>query len=105
MEIRPEIALLVVACGVVTLVPRVLPFLLLRGAAFPRWIREWLSFIPVTVMSALVAQELIPADGAWDASADKILAALACLVCAIASRSLFLTVVVGVAVVAGLGFL
>ena len=100
MEIRTEIALLVLACGLVTLLPRVLPLVLLRGKAFPRWLQEWLSFIPVTVMAALVAQELTPVGGDWAAKSDELLATLVCAAVALVFRNLFLTVVAGVAAIA-----
>lgn len=96
MEVRPEILLIVLGCGAVTLLPRVLPLVLLRRLEFPGWFREWLSFIPVTVMTALVAQALIPQDGgSWEDAAPRLLAAAVCLACAVATRSLFATVLAG----------
>ena len=104
MEVRLDILLLIVACGVVTLLPRVLPLILLRKMVFPKWYQEWLSYIPVTIMSALVAQEMIPAAGEeWDAV--KLLAFAASLLCAVVTRSLFFTVVCGVAVVSAAYYL
>jgi len=97
VDVRAEIALLVLACGLVTVIPRVAPLALLRRVGYPKWLQEWLSFIPVTIMAALVAQELFPPGGDPAQSADELLAALACLACAVASRSLFLTVVIGIA--------
>ncbi|PRC94576.1 AzlD domain-containing protein [Solimicrobium silvestre] len=63
MEVNYEIFLIIVGCGIVTLLPRVLPLMLLSKFKFPQWYKDWLSFIPVTIMAALVAQEVIPEDG------------------------------------------
>lgn len=103
MEIRLDILVLILGCGAVTVLPRVLPLLLLRKLALPRWYREWLSYIPVTIMSALVAQELIPpAGGDWDGG--KIAAFGVSLLCAMVTKSLFLTVVGGVAAISLINF-
>ena len=99
MDVRPEILLLILGCGLVTLLPRVLPLVLLRKVAFPGWLQDWLSYIPVTVMAALVAQELIPADGDWRAAVPAAVAAIACLVCALQTRNLLWTVLCGLLVV------
>lgn len=103
MEVRPEILLIIAGSGVVTLLPRVLPLVLLSRLGFPGWFREWLSFIPVTVMSALVAQALVPADGDWAGVPPRLLASAVCLAVAVASRSLFATVVAGMAAIFLLG--
>ena len=96
MGIDPYILQIIVGCGAVTLLPRVLPLILLNRFSLPRWYQDWLSFIPVTVMAALVAQQLLPPEGGWAAKSPELLASAASLACAIASRSLFLTVAAGV---------
>ena len=99
MEVRYEILLIIAGCGLVTLVPRVFPLLFLRKQSFPKWYQEWLSFLPVTIMAGLVAEQLIPRHGDWRAAAPNIVASLACLLCAVLSRSLFATVLCGVAAI------
>jgi branched-subunit amino acid transport protein len=104
MEVRYEILLIIAGCGLVTLVPRIFPLLFLRRYSFPKWYQEWLSFLPVTIMAGLVADQLMPKDGDWHAAAPNIVASVACLLCAVLSRSLFATVMCGVAVVSLLAY-
>ncbi len=65
--------------------------------------RDGRRYIAVSVMTALVAQELVPADGNWDEMLPWILAGIVCLLCAAGTRSLFLTVAFGMMAVTLLG--
>lgn len=105
MEVRYEILLIIVGCGVVTLIPRVLPLVLLSKFRLPKWYMDWLSFIPVTIMAALVAQDLLPKDGNWLAALPSIVTALITLAVACITRSLFVTVLCGVLVIALINYL
>ncbi|PKQ20405.1 MAG: branched-chain amino acid ABC transporter [Actinobacteria bacterium HGW-Actinobacteria-6] len=44
---------------------RFIPIALLSQLKLPRPIERWLSFIPVSVMSALVVGEVLRPDGVW----------------------------------------
>jgi len=46
--------LMIAGMCVVTFVPRVIPLLLGRDLALPRWIRRWLSFFPYAALGALI---------------------------------------------------
>ncbi|HEY9595523.1 MAG TPA: AzlD domain-containing protein [Spirochaetia bacterium] len=39
---------------VVTFVPRVIPLLLGRDLALPRWVKRWLSFFPYAALGSLI---------------------------------------------------
>ncbi len=97
MEIRPEFLALVLACAAVTAVPRVLPLVALSRLALPRWLLEWLRYVPVAVLSALLAIELLSSGRA---GVPAIAAAFAV---AFLTRSLLGTAVAGVAVFWWLG--
>lgn len=91
MDIRPEFLGLVLACALVTAVPRVLPLVVLSRLRLPGWLVDWLGYVPVAVLSALLTLELLSVPGAG-------LAAIAlALVVAWVTRSLLATVAVGVA--------
>jgi len=60
MEIRPEFLALVLACALVTAVPRVLPLVALSRLQLPRWLAGWLRYVPIAVLAALLAIELAP---------------------------------------------
>ncbi len=51
--------LLALGMGLVTYLPRWVPLFYLSGRELPRWFTDWLDLIPVAVLSALVAPELV----------------------------------------------
>src|SRR3989442_11429564 len=63
MEVRPEILALVLGCALVTAVPRVLPLVALSRLQLPPWLADWLRYVPIAVLAALLAIEL-PSAGA-----------------------------------------
>ena len=91
MDIRPEFLGLVLACALVTAVPRVLPLLVLSRLNLPDWLLDWLRYVPVAVLASLLSLELLNKGTAG------LLAIAAALGMAAATRSLLGTVLVGVA--------
>ena len=51
--------------AVATFALRATPILLLSRLEMPKALERWLSFVPVSVMAALVAGEVIRPNGAW----------------------------------------
>ncbi|KRL55062.1 AzlD domain-containing protein [Furfurilactobacillus rossiae] len=47
------VLLTIVGCGIVTLLSRTLPFVLLKNHSLPPLVVELLSFVPITIMTAL----------------------------------------------------
>lgn len=47
------VMLTIIICGLVTLLSRILPFILLKNVNLPQPLVEYLSFVPVVIMSAL----------------------------------------------------
>ena len=88
MDIRPEFLGLVLACALVTAVPRVLPLVVLSRLRMPGWLVAWLGYVPIAVLSALLTLEL---------SAVPSPAILPALAVAWMTRSLLAAVAVGVA--------
>jgi branched-subunit amino acid transport protein len=97
MEIRAEILGLVLACAAVTAIPRVLPLVALSRVELPAWLSDWLGYVPVAVLSALLAVELA---GTGAAGLAAIGAAFAV---AFLTRSLLGTAFAGVLVYWGFG--
>lgn len=99
MELRPEFVVLVLACAAVTAVPRVLPLVFLARIVLPGWLLAWLGYVPLAVLSALLAIEVGLVDGqpAY-ASNPALWAIVPALAVAAWSRSLILTVLVGVGI-------
>ncbi len=98
MDVRPEILALILACAAVTAVPRVLPLVLLAKVRLPGWILSWLAYVPVAVLSALLAIEVLVVDGrpAISIANPAVLAIVAALAVAGFTRSLIGTVMAGV---------
>ena len=59
MEIRAEFLTLVLACAGVTALGRVLPLVALSQVQLPGWLADWLRYVPVAVLSALLSIELL----------------------------------------------
>jgi branched-subunit amino acid transport protein len=59
MPFWPEYAFMIVGMGIVTYVPRWLPLIFLSRRQLPQWLVDWLDFIPVAILSALLAPLLL----------------------------------------------
>ncbi|GIP32825.1 branched-chain amino acid ABC transporter [Paenibacillus sp. J2TS4] len=88
---------MLLGASAVTFLPRVLPLVVLSRIQLPEWGLRWLQHIPIAVMSALLAQELLVSNGSFLPSWLGLLAALPTLVAAYLTRSLLITVVTGIA--------
>ncbi|MCY9590093.1 branched-chain amino acid ABC transporter [Paenibacillus chitinolyticus] len=98
MEVSELVLWIIAGSAAVTWIPRVLPLLVLSRMKLPEWGIRWLQHVPVAVMAALLAQELLLTDGRLSVAdnAYKLLAALPALAVAVYTRSLFGTVIAGV---------
>ncbi|OIN68277.1 branched-chain amino acid transporter AzlD [Exiguobacterium sp. KRL4] len=107
MEIRLELLVLFAACGLVTLIPRILPFLLMHGLTLPRLLTDWLSFIPICLLSALFFQNLLVAQNSDYPSLSflHLAASIPTILIALTSKSLSFTVITGVLSMALIRFL
>jgi branched-subunit amino acid transport protein len=99
MDIRPEFLGLVLACALVTALPRVLPLVILSRVALPGWLLDWLRYVPIAVLAALAAIEvLLPGGRPWLSLSNPALPAIAAaFLLAATTRSLLSTVLAGVA--------
>lgn len=97
---------LVVGCAVVTWLPRILPFIFVKKFDLPDIVLRWLAYVPVCILSALVFESLLNTDGPivtfdW----LQVGAFIPTLLVALLTKSLSLTVLVGVITMAVLRFL
>ena len=49
---------LILGCMIVTVIPRVVPFIFVRSIELPEVVLKWLSFIPICIFTALIAEHL-----------------------------------------------
>ena len=83
--------------GLVTYLPRALPLLYLTHRKIPQWLIDWLSLIPVAILSALLAPSLFTDAATRSFSFGKLelLVAIPTLLFALKTRSLGGTVLIG----------
>jgi branched-subunit amino acid transport protein len=83
--------------GLVTYLPRALPLLYLAHKRMPQWWVDWLSLIPVAILSALLAPSLLVDTATHSLTFGKLelLVAVPTLLFALKTQSLGGTVVVG----------
>jgi len=107
MEIRWSILFIIIGASIVTVIPRVLPLVILSRLQIPDWGLRWLNYVPIAVMAALVGQELFMQDGELSPLHNNIelLAALPTFLVAILTRSLLGTVVAGMITIMVLRFI
>ncbi len=98
MEVSWTILIIIIGCALVTFVPRVLPLMILSQLELPTWLIRWLKNVPVAVMAALLAQELLLSNNQFSIMDNglKILAAIPAFIVAILTKSLLGTVMAGV---------
>ncbi|ANR77837.1 AzlD domain-containing protein [Kosakonia sacchari] len=101
---RP-IILAIILSAMATAVMRTLPILLLSRFSLPGPVQRWLSFIPSAIMAAIIASELLSKPSLTSTGLSlSLIAAFAATASGIITRSLFVTVLTGMAVFSGLRY-
>lgn len=97
MQVRGEILILIALCALVTVVPRVLPFLAAHRMRLSPWAVAWFRFLPVAILSALLLPALLLPGGERLQSiwTPEIAAALLAAAAALKTRNIIVTIVVG----------
>jgi Predicted membrane protein len=92
------IALAIIGCAIVTWLSRVLPFILLKKMSLPQIVVEYLSFVPVVIMSALWISNLFVQHLGHLPSVNwnNLFASIPTLMAAILTKNLLIIVIVGV---------
>lgn len=92
--------------ALVTALMRTVPLFLLARFHLPQRLQDWLGFIPAAIMAAIITAEII-AKPVWSPSglSLSLIATLIATVAGILTRSLFLTVIAGMAAIMGLSYL
>ena len=88
---------LILAMGVVTYVPRMLPMVVLARWRFPGWLLRMLEGFPVAVLAAFAVPLILAPDNHLSLSLHNLYlpAAVITSVAAVYSRSLIITAIVG----------
>ncbi|MFD1465171.1 AzlD domain-containing protein [Lapidilactobacillus mulanensis] len=91
------VLLTIIGCGVVTWLSRILPFVLLKKFSLSKAVVEYLSFVPVVIMSALWFSNLFTQHLGHlpELNVNNLLASMPRVVSAIISKNLLVIVLVG----------
>lgn len=91
---------------IVTVLPRVLPITILSKIRLNKNVEEFLTYIPLSILAALIAVELLTVDNKFSIQGNslELLAAIPTVLVALRKNNLLLTVVVGIVSVAILRF-
>lgn len=92
---------------IVTVLPRVLPITVLSKLKLNKKVEEFLTYIPISILAALIAVELFTVDNKFSIQGNfiELLAAIPTIFVAIKKNNLLLTVVVGVISIAILRYI
>lgn len=82
---------------IVTYLPRVLPLVVLSRVKLPPLVLSWLQYIPVSILAALLAPEILMQEGklAFSWNNPALVAAFPAFLVALLSKNLFYTVLAG----------
>jgi branched-subunit amino acid transport protein len=105
MSLNVSILLIIIGSAIVTFIPRVIPFIVIRKIGLPKIVIKWLSFIPICIFTALIVDSFIIQDESLLSIDWRVLAAIIpTLIVAIWTKSLSVTVIVGVVCMATIRF-
>ncbi|KRG12896.1 AzlD domain-containing protein [Lederbergia galactosidilytica] len=107
MSIQLSILFIILGCAIVTFIPRIIPFIVIRNIQLPKIVIKWLSFIPICIFTALIVDSFIIQDNKLLLAIDwRILTAIIpTLIIALWTKSLSITVIVGIICMATIRFL
>ena len=100
MDVRPEILIVILGSALVTVIPRVLPLVVLSRLDLPAGLRAWLAYVPIAILAALTAGELALDHGAIAFKWRDLLGVVPVLAVVATTRSLIGAVVAGVVAMA-----
>jgi branched-subunit amino acid transport protein len=89
---------IIIGMALVTYLPRMFPLVTLSRLELPEILKKWLKYVPVSVFSALLFPSLLLKNGRIDLGFGnfQVWAGLICLAVMLRTRSLALTVSIGV---------
>jgi branched-subunit amino acid transport protein len=100
MDVRPEVLMVIVGGAAVTLIPRVLPLVVLAKLDLPAGLKAWLAYVPIAILAALTAGELTLSQGELALKWRELVAVAPVIAVVALTRSLIGAVVAGIAAIA-----
>lgn len=84
--------------GLITYLIRLLPFLAIRNAQIPSVVENWINYLGEGIIVSLILPYLLLNGKNFDISMSnvKIISSILCMIIALRTKSLILTIVIGV---------
>ena len=100
-EYSPELLWACLFATLLTLVSKILPLGVLNGDSLPKLLKNWLDFVPVAVMGALVGPDMCIYNGKLDLSTSNLflMVSIPTFLVAWKTRNFFITIASGIALV------
>ena len=103
MSINTYVLMVIIGCALVTMIPRIIPFLVVRNITLPEPVLKWLSYVPGCILTALVVKDcMIQSHGTLQLNWPAAVILIPTLLIAMKTKSLSITVISGVLLMAGL---
>lgn len=89
--------LFIAAMALVTFIPRLLPFALASRLRLPKSMEQALSYVPIAILSVIVAQSIFYRAGTLTLQTDNpfLWASIAAFITALIQKRLFVTIFIG----------
>lgn len=81
--------------GIVTYIPRLLPFVLLSKTTLPEWFKVWLRFVPTSVFGAMIFSEIFVRSNGLNLAINNISLLASLFVFAVAMKTKSLGISIG----------
>ena len=88
--------------GLVTWLSRIIPFAVIKNLTVPKWLINFLSFVPVAIMTAIFVESLLVYHaGQWPSfNLENIYASIPAILAGVLTKSLLAVVITGVVTMA-----
>ena len=96
---------IIAGCALVTWIPRIVPFTIVKNITIPNLFMRWLNYIPVCILSALIIDSFIYSETTLRLHWQNIFAFIPTLIVALWTKSLSFTVIIGVITMALLRYI
>lgn len=103
MTTSVHMLIIIVICGLVTWLTRIIPFILISKVQLSEQVVKWLSFIPITLFTALIIDGVIEQQSGsfgYSLNIPFLVTIIPTVIVALVTRSLTITIVSGIFVMA-----
>nr|WP_276551289.1 AzlD domain-containing protein [Lactiplantibacillus paraplantarum] len=97
-QVSTYILATILLCGLVTWLSRIVPFAIIKNLTVPHWLINFLSFVPVAIMTAIFVESLLTYHvGHWPGlDLPNIYASIPAILAGILTKSLLAVVITGI---------